>query len=120
MTPEDAVNRINKIFEEAVLQHGGDMTEVINYVKARLGTVAELAAPASPPCSRRRSRLRDTAPLSNLSKLMKSSRRADYRSDALIAANAFAPGQSSASPISFSGFFAVLSRACRSTGSSLR
>jgi|GEM_PF-5131826 hypothetical protein len=40
MTPEDAVNRINKIFEEAVLQHGGDMTEVINYVKARLGTVA--------------------------------------------------------------------------------
>lgn len=36
MSPEDAVNQIDQIFQEAVLLHGGDVKKVLNYVKARI------------------------------------------------------------------------------------
>jgi hypothetical protein len=38
MSPEDPhLNQINRIFEEAVLLHGGDVKKVVTYVKARIG-----------------------------------------------------------------------------------
>ena len=37
MAPEDAyLHQINRIFEEAVLLHGDDVKQVVNYVKARI------------------------------------------------------------------------------------
>lgn len=36
MSPEEAVNQINRIFEEAVLVHGDDVKKVVNYIKTRL------------------------------------------------------------------------------------
>ena len=37
MAPEEAVNQIARIFQEAVLLHGGDVKKVLSYVKARIG-----------------------------------------------------------------------------------
>jgi hypothetical protein len=37
MSPEEAVNQIDRIFQEAVLLHGGDVKKVLNYVKAQIG-----------------------------------------------------------------------------------
>jgi hypothetical protein len=36
MSPEDAMNQINRIFEEALLLHGDDVKKVVNYVRTRI------------------------------------------------------------------------------------
>jgi hypothetical protein len=36
MAPEETVNHIDLIFQEAVLLHGGDVKKVLSYVKARI------------------------------------------------------------------------------------
>src|SRR5579883_922801 len=39
MSPEDPhLHQINRIFEEAVVLHGDDVEEIVNYVKARIAT----------------------------------------------------------------------------------
>lgn len=38
MAPEEAMNQIDRIFQEAVLLHGGDVKKVLSYVKARIST----------------------------------------------------------------------------------
>ena len=37
MSPEEAVNQIDRIFQEAVLLHGGDVKKVLSYIQARIG-----------------------------------------------------------------------------------
>jgi hypothetical protein len=41
MSPEEVVNQINRIFEEAVLLHGGDMKKVLSHVKTRIDAATQ-------------------------------------------------------------------------------